>query len=431
MIDLNFFRKNMEVVRENYLKRGFKLDVNKISVLETQRKKAQADVEELRNLRNTKSKTIGQLKAEGEDVSLLLAEVAGLGSELKAQEERYAEVQKKLHDIYLGLPNLTHETVPVGNDESENQEIRRWGTPKDFSFTPLSHDEISGQYMDFNLASKLSGARFVVLKGVIAKLQRALTQFMLDFHTEKHGYTEVYTPFMVLEECLYGTGQMPKFEVDQYFVQADPKMVLLPTAEVSVTNFMRQHIAPYSDLPFKFVCHTPCFRKEAGAYGKDTHGMIRQHQFEKVEMVQIVHPNDSYKALEEITTHAENILQALELPYRVVSLCGGDLGHCAAKTYDLEVWLPSQNKYREISSCSNTEAYQARRMQARFRDPEDGKPAYVHTLNGSGLAVGRTLIALLENHQDASQNIHIPEPLRPYLGGQEKIALQAHSQKSI
>ncbi|MGE3919474.1 MAG: serine--tRNA ligase [Gammaproteobacteria bacterium] len=403
--------------------RQYKLDIEAFEALEIQRKHLQVETEKLLNERNTQSKQIGHAKAKGEDISPLLANVSDLGDKLEKAKTELSQVQEKLDTILAWIPNIPNETVPVGASEEDNQEIRRWGEPRKFSFPIRDHialGEMRGQ-MDFEMASKLTGARFVVLHDQIARLHRALIQFMLDVHTREHGYQEVYVPYMVNKDSLFGTGQLPKMEEDLFALNGEFPYYLIPTAEAPVTNLARDVIFKEEDLPKKFVCHTPCFRSEAGSYGKDTKGMIRQHQFEKVEIVQFVKPENSYKTLEELTHHAEVILQKLGLPYRVVALCTGDLGFCSAKTYDLEVWLPAQNTYREISSCSNMEDFQARRMQARFRPAENNKIELIHTLNGSGLAVGRTLIAILENYQDEAGEIHLPEVLWPYMGGVRKI----------
>ncbi|TCV90109.1 serine--tRNA ligase [Sulfurirhabdus autotrophica] len=424
MLDIQLLRNDLEGVAQRLLTRGFELDVHQFQTLEQDRKTIQTRTQELQAKRNQTSKLIGQAKAKGEDVSAIMAEVANLGDELKEAESQLDALQAKLNDILQQIPNLPHESVPTGKSEEDNVEIRRFGTPKAFDFPVKDHVDVGEglKWLDFATATKISAARFTLLKGSLAKLHRALAQFMLDVHTEEHGYCEVYVPYLVNAESMYGTGQLPKFEADLFAVQKGEteKLYLIPTAEVPVTNIVRDEIVPMEDLPLKFVAHTPCFRSEAGSYGKDTRGMIRQHQFEKVEMVQIVHPSKSYEVLEELTGHAEAILQKLELPYRVVSLCTGDIGFSSAKTYDLEVWLPAQDTYREISSCSNFEAFQARRMQARFRN-EKGKPELAHTINGSGLAVGRTLVAVLENYQNADGSVTIPNVLRPYMNGMEKI----------
>jgi seryl-tRNA synthetase len=419
MLDPKLLRSEIERVARELSKRGFLLERENIEALEDQRKSLQVHTQQLQNERNTKSKLIGQAKAKGEDISGLLADVNQFGEKLKELEHRLEEVQLQLENIYLRIPNLPNESVPVGETEADNLEIRRWGSPKNFSFTPKDHVELgeSLKLLDFNAASKLSGARFVVMYRGLAKLHRAITRFMLDVHTQNHGYEEVYVPYLVKQESLYGTGQLPKFYDDQFWVNGEHQLSLIPTAEVPLTNLVRDSILDAESLPLKLVTHTPCFRSEAGSYGKDTRGMIRQHQFEKVELVQIVKPEDSYAKLEELAHHAEVILQRLELPYRVVALCTADLGFASAKTYDLEVWLPGQNAYREISSCSNFEDFQARRLQARWRSDQHDKPQLVHTINGSGLAVGRTLVAIMENYQDEQGRIHVPEALWGYMDG--------------
>ncbi|MDW5418980.1 serine--tRNA ligase [Iodobacter sp. CM08] len=419
MLDINLLRTDLENVAARLASRKFILDVEAFSALENERKQLQTSTQDLQAKRNASSKLIGQAKAKGEDVSAIMADVANLGDELKAAETALASLQDKINDLLFAMPNLPHESVPVGKDETENEEVLRWGTPRVFDFEIKDHVDLGGPLgLDFETGSKLSGARFTALKGGIARLHRALAQFMLDTHTSEHGYTEAYTPYLVNAASLMGTGQLPKFEEDLFKVNrpgAEP-LYLIPTAEVSVTNFVRDTIVKAEELPLKFTAHTPCFRSEAGAYGRDVRGMIRQHQFDKVELVQIVHPDDSLSALETLTGHAEAILQKLELPYRKVNLCTGDMGFGAQKTYDLEVWLPAQNTYREISSCSSMGAFQARRMQARFKN-EQGKNELVHTLNGSGLAVGRTLVAVLENYQNADGSITVPKVLHAYMGG--------------
>ncbi len=416
MLDVKLYRDNLEGIAEALLTRGFSLDVSTVKNLEAQRKALQVETERLQSERNQRSKAIGQAKAQGKSVEPLLAEVSQLGDAIQAAEEALQVIQSELHRLYTAVPNLPHPTAPEGKREEDNVEIRRWGEAPVFPFVPQDHVALGGTLLDFEAAAKLSGARFVVLKNQLARLHRALGQFMLDLHTSQHGYQEIYVPYLVNSDCLFGTGQLPKFAEDQFAIQ-DGDWWLIPTSEVAVTNLVREEILDFDLLPLKYVCHSPCFRKEAGTYGKDMRGMLRQHQFDKVEMVQIVSPEDSYAALESMVSHAEAVLQQLKLPYRVMALCRGDMGFCAAKTFDLEVWLPGQNHYREISSCSNTEAFQARRMQARFRHPTTHKPEYCHTLNGSGLAVGRTLIAVMENYQDSEGRIHIPEVLLPYMGG--------------
>ncbi|MGH1461108.1 MAG: serine--tRNA ligase [Neptuniibacter sp.] len=424
MLDAKIVRANPEDVAQLLKKKGYEFPVTQFAELENQRKQLQVDTESLQNERNTRSKGIGKAKAAGEDIQPLLAEVADLGSKLDAAKVELASVQEKLEDLLSGVPNIPHEDVPEGADEEDNVEVRRWGTPRAFDFEPQDHvalGEKSGE-LDFETAAKLTGARFSVMTGKLAKLHRALIQFMLDVQTEENGYTEAYVPYMVNEDSLRGTGQLPKFGEDLFKVPfGDRQYYLIPTAEVPVTNIVRDEIVEADKLPLKFSAHTPCFRSEAGSSGKDTRGMIRQHQFEKVEMVQIVEPTKSWGALEEMTNNAESILQKLNLPYRVVVLCGGDLGFSSAKTYDIEVWLPGQDRYREISSISNMTDFQARRLKARWRNPETGKPELVHTLNGSGLAVGRTLLAVMENYQAAEGKIQIPEALQPYMGGKTEI----------
>ena len=423
MLDPKLLRTEPEAVARNLARRGFALDTAAYARLEARRKELQTRMEQLRSERNSRSKEIGMAKSKGRDAAPLLAQVADLGDKLKTAEQDFSAVETELTAFQLDLPNLLHESVPEGRDETANMEIRRWGQPRTFDFTVRDHVDLgaTGERMDFESAAKLSGARFVVLKGALAQLHRALIQFMLDLHTHEHGYQELYVPYLVNGATLTGTGQLPKFEQDLFSVHGEQHYFLVPTAEVPVTNLARDEILEANSLPRRYVAHTPCFRAEAGAAGKDTRGMIRQHQFEKVELVQLVKPQDSYRALEELTGHAEKVLQKLELPYRVVALCGGDIGFAAAKTYDLEVWLPSQSRYREISSCSNCTDFQARRMQARWRNPETGKPELLHTLNGSGVAVGRTLIAVMENYQDKDGCIRIPEILRPYMHGAEVI----------
>jgi len=399
------------------------LDVAAFTALEEQRKQLQVEADRLRNERNTQAKAVGKAKASGQDIAPLLAKAESLGSELQTTEGRLTEVQARLEQILLGLPNLLHASVPDGRDESANVELRRWGEPRQFDFEVKDHVALGAGFggLDFEIAAKISGARFAVLSGALARLHRALTQFMLDLHTREHGYREAYVPYLVNSQALTGTGQLPKLEQDLFAIRGESELYLIPTAEVPLTNLVRESILEPEQLPLKYTAHTPCFRSEAGSYGKDTRGMLRQHQFEKVELVQIVRPEDSYAALEELTGHAERVLQLLELPYRVMALCAGDVGFASAKTYDLEVWLPGQNRYREISSCSNCETFQARRMQARWRNPETGKPEAVHTLNGSGLAVGRALIAVMENFQRADGAITVPAALRPYLGGVDQL----------
>jgi seryl-tRNA synthetase len=419
MLDPKLLRSDLDTVAQRLAKRGFALDTERLEALESRRRGLQTETESLQNERNTRSKAIGKAKASGEDIQPLLDEVSDLGDRLDAAKRQLAEVQDEWDALVSGIPNLPHESVPMGESEEDNVELHRWGTPREFDFEVRDHVDLGGLKgeLDFELAAKLTGSRFAVMRGGIARLHRALTQFMLDQQTLEHGYEECYVPFMVNEASLYGTGQLPKFGEDLFRLDDERSYHLIPTAEVPLTNFVRDEILDHKVLPLKLTAHTPCFRSEAGSHGRDTRGMIRQHQFDKVEMVQMVEPETSYAALEEMRGHAEAILQALELPYRVVTLCSGDMGFGAAKTYDLEVWLPSQQTYREISSVSNCEDFQARRMQARFRHPEQKKPQLLHTLNGSGLAVGRCLIAVMENHQNADGSITVPEALRPYLSG--------------
>ena len=419
MIDTKLLRSDLEGTVARLGRRGFAFPAAEFSALESKRKDIQTRTQTLQNERNTRSKFIGQAKAKGEDIAPILAEVGQLGDELKHCEQELAVLQQMLDDLLLGVPNLLHDTVPDGIDEHANVEVRSWGTPRTFEFAPKEHVALGESLarMDFETAAKLAGTRFVLLSGGLARLHRALAQFMLDLHTSEHGYEECYVPYLVNADSLTGTGQLPKFAEDQFRTEGEPVLYLTPTAEVPLTNIVRDTILDSDDLPRRYVAHTPCFRREAGSYGKDTRGMIRQHQFDKVELVQVVEPDKSYEALEALTQHAEEVLKRLELPYRVVSLCAGDIGFGAAKTYDLEVWLPGQDKFREISSCSNCEDFQARRMQARWRNPETGKPELVHTLNGSGVAVGRALIAVMENYQTAEGRIRVPAVLQPYMGG--------------
>jgi seryl-tRNA synthetase len=427
MLDIALVRKDPAAVAARLRTRGFELEVGAFEALEAERKSVQTRTEELQALRNALSKQVGQLKSRGEDASDVMAEAARIPAELGQLEQRNADVQARQHAFLMEVPNLPHESVPVGRSSDDNVEMRRWGEPPRFAFAAKDHVDLgAGLGMDFETAARLSGARFVVLKGALARLHRALAQLMLDVQTGEHGYTECYTPYVVNAATLTGTGQLPKFEQDLFAArkggqegEGEP-MYLIPTSEVSLTNFVRDQILREADLPLKLTAHTPCFRSEAGSYGKDTRGMIRQHQFDKVEMVQIAHPARSYEALEQMVGHAENLLRKLELPYRVIALCTGDMGFGAAKTYDLEVWLPAQNAYREISSCSNCEAFQARRMQARFRNAQ-GRTELVHTLNGSGLAVGRALVAVLENHQRADGSVGIPAVLHPYMAGMTEL----------
>ena len=423
MLDPSLLKNDIDNTAEALVSRGYNLDVDAFKALEGRRKEQQTLTESLQAKRNARSKEIGRAKAEGEDIQPLLEEVAGLSDKIKQAEAALNELLVELEDLQSTIPNIPHESVPLGKSEDDNLEIRRWGEPKPYPFKPKDHVDLGQKLglIDFDLGAKLTGSRFVVMKGAVAQLHRALIQFMLDLHTDDHGYTEVNVPYLVNSESLYGTGNLPKFEIDLFAVNSDPQYYLIPTAEVPVTNFVRNTIVDESDLPLQMVAHTPCFRSEAGSYGKDTRGMIRQHQFEKVELVQIVKPENSYDALERLTGHAEKVLQLLELPYRVVVLCTGDMGFGAAKTYDIEVWLPGQERYREISSCSNLEAFQARRMAARWRNPESGKPELVHTLNGSALAVGRTLVAVVENYQQEDGTITIPDVLRKYMGNKKII----------
>ena len=422
-MDSQKLRRDPVAIAQKLLRRRFIFDVEGFSRIDAERKKLQSRQQTLQNERNRSSKEIGRKKAIGEDSSKILIAMQQLGAELEEIERRLNFVQKELTELLGEIPNIPHESVPEGYTEDDNVEVRRWGVPRVFQFEPRDHATLGSDLnmMDFDSAAKISGARFVVLSGPLSRLQRALTQFMLDLHTREHGYVEVYVPFLVNSDALFGTGQLPKFGEDQFGTDTDPKFFLIPTAEVPVTNLHRDQILEDSALPVLRVCHTPCFRREAGSYGKDTRGMIRQHQFEKVELVHVVRPAESWIALEQLTLNAEAVLQRLELPYRVVTLCAGDLGFSSAKTYDLEVWLPAQKTYREISSCSNFEDFQARRMRARWRNPQTRKPEYVHTLNGSGLAVGRTLVALMENYQNEDGSIEIPKALQPYLGGTDVI----------
>lgn len=422
MLDPKLLRNDPDKVITELARRGVTLDRARIDELEAQRKAIQITTQELQAQRNATSKAIGQAKAKGEDPQPILDQVGELGEQLDKAEQELESVQTDINELYMGLPNILDASVPDGKTEDDNQELRTWGTPGDFDFDVKDHVDIgvSLNGMDFEAASKLTGSRFAVLQGQIARLQRALTQFMLDTHINEHGYTEVYVPFIVNQDSLYGTGQLPKFEEDLFKLETDQGFYLIPTAEVPVTNLLRDEIIDESLLPLKYVCHTPCFRSEAGSYGKDTRGLIRQHQFEKVELVQALLPENSVAGHEQLTADAETILQKLELPYRVITLCAGDTGFASTKTYDLEVWLPGQQAYREISSCSNYGDYQARRMKARYR-PKGGKPSLLHTLNGSGLAVGRALVAVLENYQQADGSVVVPEVLLPYMGGTERI----------
>jgi seryl-tRNA synthetase len=421
MLDIQLLRSQPAEVAAKLASRGVAFDVAAFQALEDERKGLQVRTQDLQAKRNALSRQVGLLKAKGEDTGAVMHEVAGLGDELKANEEALADLLNRINAFVSVIPNLPHESVPAGRSEADNVEVKRWGTPRELGFAAKDHVELGEALggLDFDAATKISGARFSLMKGAVARLHRALAQFMLDVHTQEHGYTEIYAPYLVNGNSLFGTGQLPKFHEDLFHIK-DDGWFLIPTAEVPVTNIVRDTIVDGAELPLKFVCHTPCFRREAGSYGKDTRGMIRQHQFDKVELVRIERPENSWAALEELTGHAEAILERLELPYRRVALCAGDMGFSSAKTYDLEVWLPGQSAYREISSCSNFEAFQARRMQARYR-AEKGKPELAHTLNGSGLAVGRTLVAVLENYQRADGCVEVPSALRPYMGGLELV----------
>jgi len=423
MLDPQLLRNELDTCASKLATRGFKLDVATLQSLEDQRKELQIETQRLQSERNSQSKSIGQAKAKSEDVSAIIESVSKIGEQLKVTDEKLKVVLQQIEDIVLTIPNIPDDSVPVGKDENDNREERKWGTPKAFDFDVQDNVDIGEKIggLDFETAAKITGSRFAVMSGSIARLHRALIQFMLDTHSSEHGYTETYVPYIVNKDSLQGTGQLPKFEEDLFKLHSDNDFYLIPTAEVPVTNIVRDTIIEADAMPRKFVCHTPCFRSEAGAYGRDTRGMIRQHQFEKIEMVQVVTASGSDKTLEELTGHAEKILQKLELPYRVVTLCTGDTGFSAAKTYDLEVWLPAQNTYREISSCSNFKDFQARRMKARWRNPETGKPELVHTVNGSGLAVGRTLVAILENYQQQDGSVVVPEVLKPYMNNLDVI----------
>ncbi len=427
MIDPKLLRSSTADVARNLARRGFTLDVSAFAALEERRRHWQLESDRLRAERNSHAKAIGQAKGRGEDIAPLMVRGEALAREVEDTDRALEAIQTEMSDWQLGLPNLLHESVPDGRNESANVEVRRWGEPRKFDFVPRDHVEVGEGLggLDFEAASRISGARFVVMRGALARLQRALAQFMLDLHTRAHGYTEVYVPYLVAGSTLQGTGQLPKFEQDLFALRGEQNLYLIPTAEVPVTNLVREQIIAAEALPMKFVAQTTCFRSEAGAAGRDTRGMIRQHQFEKVELVQIVGPDDSYRALEELVSHAEEVLRQLQLPYRVIALCAGDVGFASARTYDLEVWLPAQGKYREISSCSNCEAFQARRMQARWRNPATGKPEPLHTLNGSGVAVGRALVAVLENYQNADGSVTVPEVLRSYMGGLQQIPLKS------
>ncbi len=423
MLDPQLLRNNLEDTAAKLKRRGFELDINQFAALEEKRKTLQVEAQSLQAERNKKSRNIGKAKAAGEDIQPLLDEVASLGDRLDNAEKALAEIQAEINAVTMAIPNIPDDTVPDGKSEEDNIEIRRWGEAKEFDFEVKDHVDLGEALgmLDFETGSKITGSRFTVMHAGIANMHRALIQFMLDLHTTEHGYSETYVPYIVNSDSLLGTGQLPKFEEDLFKLRSEHEFYLIPTAEVPVTNIVRDTIISAEELPRKFVCHTPCFRSEAGSYGRDTRGMIRQHQFEKVELVQVVKPEDSEQAHEELTTHAEKVLQKLALPYRVVNLCSGDIGFSSRKTYDLEVWLPGQGKYREISSCSNFGDFQARRMKARWRNPETGKPELVHTINGSGLAVGRTLVAIMENYQDQHGHIHVPEVLQPYMGGRKII----------
>ena len=425
MLDSKLLRTNLQDVADQLKKKNYQLDVARVTELEAERKAIQTETEQLQNDRNSRSKNVGKAKAAGEDIAPLIAEMNTMGERLDECKTKLNAVQSQLDDILSGVPNLPHESVPEGADEEDNVSVLTWGEPRSFDFEPKDHVDVGAGLggLDFETAAKLTGSRFATMTGQVAQMHRALIQFMLNLHTQEHGYQEVYVPYIVNDDSLYGTGQLPKFEEDLFKVSSDNNnWYLIPTAEVPVTNMLRGEIVDAAKLPLRFTAHTPCFRSEAGSYGRDTRGMIRQHQFEKVEMVQLVEPSKSFEALEELTGSAETVLQRLNLPYRKVILCGGDLGFSATKTYDLEVWLPGQDKYREISSCSNCLDFQSRRMQLRWRNPETGKPELLHTLNGSGLAVGRTLVAILENYQNADGSVTIPEVLRPYMNNAELIS---------
>ncbi|MFN3237463.1 MAG: serine--tRNA ligase [Pseudomonadales bacterium] len=423
MLDPKLIRQNLDEVAARLKRKGFTLDTAKFLELEEKRKSVQVETERLQAERNTKSKSIGKAKAAGEDIEPLLAAVGDLGAKLDEHKEQLQIIQTELNDLLESIPNVPDDVVPEGSSEDDNVELRRWGDIPEFDFEAKDHVDLmaSGDKLSFDQASKITGSRFITMRGELAKLHRALIQFMLDVHTTEHGYEEVYVPYIVNKDSLFGTGQLPKFEEDLFRLDDERGYYLIPTAEVPITNLVRDEIVAAEDMPLQFTSHTPCFRSEAGSYGRDTRGMIRQHQFEKVELVHMVKPEDADETHERLTQHAENILQKLGLPYRVVNLCGGDLGFAAARTYDLEVWLPGQNQYREISSCSNFRDFQARRMQARYRNPETGKPELMNTLNGSGLAVGRTLVAVLENYQQADGSIRVPQILQSYLGGISQI----------
>jgi seryl-tRNA synthetase len=423
LIDPKVLRADTDAVARNLARRGYVLDVHALQTLDEQRKRLQLEADRLRSERNSHAKAVGIAKGKGEDIAPLIARGEALTRELAGVEHALNGAQAQVDQWMLQLPNLLHESVPEGRDETANVELRRWGEPRRFTFKPRDHVDVGEALggLDFEAAGRISGARFAVMRSGVARLHRALAQFMLDLHTREHGYTEIYAPYLVSRSALTGTGQLPKFEQDLFAVKGEQDLFLIPTAEVPVTNLVRDQIVAAAALPMRLVAHTPCFRSEAGSYGKDTRGMIRQHQFDKVELVHIVQPKDSYRALEELTAHAEEVLKRLGLPYRVVALCAGDVGFASAKTYDLEVWLPAQERYREISSCSNCEAFQARRMQARWRNAETGKPEPLHTLNGSGVAIGRALVAILENFQNEDGSVTVPDVLRPYMAGLEKL----------
>ena len=421
MLDRSLLRRNAAAVRDALKVRGFEFDLQRFEALEAQRRQLQEETEALQAERNARSKAIGAARANGADIAPLVAEAGAIGERLNAARQGFQALHAELDAFLEAVPNLPDASVPAGADENDNVELRKWGAPPAFSFEPLDHVDLLGPALSPDAAAKIAGSRFIVMSGAVARLHRALTQFMLDVHVGEHGYEEVYVPYIVNAESLKGTGQLPKFEDDQFALAGDERHYLIPTAETPVTNLVRGDILDAETLPRRYVAHTPCFRREVGSYGKDTRGIFRQRQFEKVELVQIVAPSQSWRALDELTGHAEAILQRLDLPYRVVALCGGDLGFAAAKTIDLEVWLPGQGCYREISSCSNFLDFQARRMMARYRDADTGRPTLVHTLNGSGLAVGRTLIAVLENFQDGDGAVHVPNALRPYIGGAEQL----------
>jgi seryl-tRNA synthetase len=424
MLDPQLLKQDAELLVEKLRIRGYVLDVENYRMLEEKRRALQGETESLQAQRNKTSREIGAAKSKGEDVQPIMDSIATLGDNLKNMQAELAEVQAELNRLFSEIPNIAHPSVPEGNDEDDNIEVRRWGTPRQFDFPVKDHVDLGEalEAMDYEAASRLAGSRFVVLKGSLARLHRALAQFMIDLHTQHHGYTEVNVPLLVNSNTLFGTGQLPKFEDDQFSTDGDPSYYLIPTAEVSLTNLVADQILDHSRLPMRLVAHTPCFRKEAGSYGRDTRGMIRQHQFEKVEMVHISRPSESYACLDTMTGHAEAVLQKLDLPYRVIILCTGDMGFAAAKTFDLEVWVPSQQQFREISSCSNTENFQARRMKARWRNPDTGKPEFLHTLNGSGVAVGRAMVAVMENYQNEDGSITVPEVLRPYMSGLKLIS---------